>query len=67
FLSVHDDVYFKIPSMILHVLGMIEKRGLAGQVDMRKVLQTVEEQNGMPVDITRGAEGAGSQLSQSSY
>ncbi len=34
---------------------------------MRKVLQTVEEQNGMPVDITRGAEGAGSQLSQSSY
>jgi L,D-transpeptidase ErfK/SrfK len=67
FLSVHDDVYFKIPSMLLHVLGMIEQRGLADQVDMRKVLQTVEEQTGMPVDITKGAEGAGSLISQSGY
>jgi hypothetical protein len=34
---------------------------------MRKVLQTVEEQNGMPVDITRGTEEAGSQMSQAGY
>jgi hypothetical protein len=53
--------------MLLHVLGMIEQRGLADQVDMRKVLQTVEEQTGMPVDITRGSEGAGSLMSQSVY
>ena len=58
FLSVHDDVYFKIRSMILHVLNMLEQRGLAEQVDTQKVMQTVEEQTGMPVDITRGAAGA---------
>lgn len=59
FLSVHDDVYFKIRSMLLHVLSMIERQGLSNQVDMRKVLQTVEEQTGMPMDITRGAESSG--------
>ncbi len=60
YLSVHDDVYFKIRSMILHVLGMLEQRGLADQVDTQKVMQTVEEQTGMPVDITkRGGAGLG--------
>jgi L,D-transpeptidase ErfK/SrfK len=53
YLSVHDDVYFKIPSMILHVLSMLEQRGLADKVDTQKVLQAVEEQNGMPRDVTR--------------
>ncbi len=59
YLSVHDDVYFKIRSMILHVLGMVEQRGLTDQVDMQKVMQTVEEQNGMPVDITKRDAGLG--------
>jgi len=58
YLSVHEDVYFKIRSMILHVLSLLEQRGLADQVNMRKVMQAVEEQNGMPVDVTRGAAGA---------
>jgi L,D-transpeptidase ErfK/SrfK len=57
YLSVHEDVYFKIPSMILHVLNMLEQRSLADQVNMRKVMQAVEEQNGLPVDISRGASG----------
>jgi L,D-transpeptidase ErfK/SrfK len=70
FLSVHDDVYFKIRSMLLHVLGLLERQSLMDQVDMRRVLQTVEEQNGMPVDITKGAEGGGAgglTVSQSGY
>jgi L,D-transpeptidase ErfK/SrfK len=68
YLSVHDDAYFKIRSMILHVLNMLERRGLSDQVNMRKVLQTVEEQNGMPVDITRGAASGGDlTVSQSNY
>ena len=67
FLSVHEDVYFKIPSMILHVLNMLEQRGLADKVDMRKVMQTVEEQTGMPVDVARGAGGADLRVSQSGY
>ena len=55
---------FQDPSMILHVLSMIEQRGLTDQVNMRKVLQTVEEQTGMPMDITRETEGAGGQISR---
>ena len=38
--------------MILHVLNLLEQRGLADQVDMGKVMQTVEEQTGAPVDIS---------------
>jgi L,D-transpeptidase ErfK/SrfK len=60
YLSVHEDVYFKIRSMILHVLNMLEQRGLADQVNMRKVMQAVEEQNGMPMDVTRGPAGTDS-------
>ncbi|MBM4272868.1 MAG: L,D-transpeptidase [Deltaproteobacteria bacterium] len=59
FLSVHEDVYFKIRSMLLHVLGLIENRGLTDQVDMRKVLQVIEEQNGMPMDVTKTGGLAG--------
>jgi L,D-transpeptidase ErfK/SrfK len=61
FLSVHEDVYFKIRSMILHVLNMLEQRGLADQVDMRRVMQVVEEHYGNPVDVTRGGPGIGGQ------
>jgi len=57
YLSVHEDVYFKIRSMILHVLNLLEQRGLADLVNMRKVMQAVEEQNGLPVDVTRGTAG----------
>jgi len=63
FLSVHEDVYFKIRSMILHVMNLLEQRGLADRVDMRKVMQTVEEQDGMPVDVTRSAVSSGSFIS----
>jgi L,D-transpeptidase ErfK/SrfK len=59
YLSVHEDVYFKIRSMILHVLNMLEQRGLADQVNMRRVMQVVEEHYGNPVDVTRGAPGTG--------
>jgi L,D-transpeptidase ErfK/SrfK len=52
FLSVHEDIYFNIRSMLLHVLSMLEQRGLSDQVNMTKVMQTVEEQNGAVVDIS---------------
>ncbi len=65
YLSVHDDVYFKIRSMLLHVLAMLEQRGLTNQVSMRRVLQVVEEQTGMPMDVTgRGAAEDVALLSQ---
>jgi len=59
YLSVHEDVYYKIRSMILHVLNLLEQRGLADQVNMRRVMQVVEEHYGNPVDVTRGAPGTG--------
>jgi L,D-transpeptidase ErfK/SrfK len=60
YLSVHEDVYFKIPSMLMHVLNLLEQRGLSDQVNMRKAMQAVEEQNGLPLDVTRGPAGADS-------
>lgn len=54
FLSVHEDYYFKIRSMIFHVLSLLESRGLSGLVNMERVMQTVEEHTGMPIDVTRG-------------
>jgi L,D-transpeptidase ErfK/SrfK len=67
FLSVHEDVYFKIRSMILHVLNLLEQRGLADQVDMNKVMQTVEEEDGMPVDVTKNAVAAGNFTSSQTF
>jgi L,D-transpeptidase ErfK/SrfK len=60
FLSVHEDVYYKIRSMIFHVLNLVEDRGLSPYVDMGKVMQAAEEQTGAPVDVTRNREGVGS-------
>ncbi len=59
FLSVHEDVYMKIRSMFLQVLNLLDAKGLTSQVDMRKVMQVIEEQNGMPMDITAGGGMAG--------
>jgi L,D-transpeptidase ErfK/SrfK len=53
FLSVHEDYYYKIRSMIFHVLSLLESRGLTGLVNMPRVMQAVEEHNGMPMDISR--------------
>jgi len=67
FLSVHEDVYFKIRSMLLHVLSLLERRGLTDQVNLTKVLQTVEEQTGVPIDISRGSGSPGLTVSQAGY
>ncbi len=53
YLSVHEDVYMKIPSMFLHVMKLLENKGLMDQVDMRRVVQAVEERTGAPLDVTR--------------
>ncbi len=67
YLSVHEDVYYKIRSMVLHVLNMLENRGLMDQVDMQKVMQVVEESNGMPVDITKRTEAVASSDSRGAF
>ncbi len=57
YLSVHEDYYYKIRSMIFHVLSLLESRGLSGVVNMQRVMQTVEERTGVPIDISRGEAG----------
>ena len=57
FLEVHEDYYFKIPSMLLHVLKLLENRGLMELVDLKRVLKAVEERTGMPVEVTKTPEG----------
>lgn len=57
YLSVNEDYYFKIRSMIFHVLSLLESHGLTDKVNMEKVMQTVEEKTGMPIDVTRGQGG----------
>jgi L,D-transpeptidase ErfK/SrfK len=54
YLSVSEDYYFKIRSMIFYVLSLLDSRGVASRVNMEKVMQTVEEHTGMPIDVTRG-------------
>jgi len=54
YLSVHEDYYYRIRSMIFHVLSLLESNGLTGMVNMQRVMQTVEEHTGMPIDISRG-------------
>jgi hypothetical protein len=39
--------------MIFYVLSMLEQRGRSNQVNMLRVMQTVEEQTGMPIDVTK--------------
>jgi len=57
YLSVHEDYYFKIRSMIFHVLSLLENHGLSGLVDLQRVMQTVEEHTGMPIDLSRREAG----------
>jgi len=67
YLSVHEDVYYKIRSMVLHVLNMLENQSLMDQVDMAKVMQVVEESNGMPVDISKRTEAVVSSDSRGAF
>lgn len=57
YLSVHEDYYFRIRSMIFHVLSLLESRGLANLVNMQRVMQAVEEQTGVTMDISQGGTG----------
>ena len=53
YLSVYEVVYFKIRSMIFYVLSILEQRGLSNQVNMLRVMQTVEEETGMAIDVNK--------------
>lgn len=53
FIEVHEDVYQKIPNMLLHAQARVEARHLGGLINWTQFLRAVEEKTGAPVDITR--------------
>jgi L,D-transpeptidase ErfK/SrfK len=55
FLSVNQDYYHRIPDMLTYTLNRLEKAQLLRDVDLTKVLKTVEELWGVPVDVTKSS------------
>lgn len=53
FLEVHPDIYQKIPNLTQYGIKMIAKMGLNEKVDQDLLVKTLEEKNGVPVDITK--------------
>lgn len=57
YLEVHEDVYYKIPNLLVHTLKKLEDRGLITEIDLLQVLKVVEERLGIPEEITKKEEG----------
>lgn len=57
YLAVHEDVYHKVPDMLIHTLNKLENRGLIPEVDISRVIKVVEEKLGLPEEVTKTAEG----------
>lgn len=54
YLSVNQDYYHRIPDMLGYTLQRLENEKVLDKVDLQKVLKTVEEQYGIPEDVSRG-------------
>ena len=54
--EVSPDIYTLTPGMFTEAKNIIERLGWQDQVDWTQVERAVTEQNGIPVDITLGAE-----------
>lgn len=52
YLEVHKDIYGQIPALHGHAEALIDARGWSDLVDPRRVARTVEEQSGVPIDVT---------------
>jgi len=60
YLEVHKDIYNQIPGLHREAWRLIDKFGLRERVDAEKVKNTVLEQSGVVLEITReGDEGTG--------
>jgi L,D-transpeptidase ErfK/SrfK len=53
YMSVHKDIYSKIPDMLHYAMKQVQERNLASLIDWNRFLRTVGEQTGAPVDISR--------------
>jgi len=53
FIEVHPDIYHKIPDLLLHSAKKLFTYRIWEEVDLDLLVQALEEQTGIPVDITR--------------
>ncbi len=58
FAELHEDIYGKSPAIFRDAMGVIESRGLAGQVDQKLLLDGLANAGGLPFQVSPGAEGA---------
>ena len=53
YVEVHQDLYGLQPGRWRHALARLEERGLLHRVDEARLHDAIEQQSGMPVDVTR--------------
>jgi hypothetical protein len=52
FMEVNKDVYEKIKDMQAEARRLLEKSGLLDAVDLNKVMKVIQEQTGIPEEVT---------------
>jgi L,D-transpeptidase ErfK/SrfK len=59
FVEVHQDIYTMFPDLQAHAQSVVTKANLAGRVDADRLAMAVQQQLGVPIDVTReGAQAA---------
>ncbi len=57
FVEVHPDIYHKIPDLLLYTAKKLFTYRIWEEVDLDLLVQALEEQRGIPIDITRKKKG----------
>lgn len=57
FIEVHPDIYHRIPDLLLHSAKKLFASQIWEEIDIYLLVQALEEQKGIPVDITRKKKG----------
>jgi L,D-transpeptidase ErfK/SrfK len=61
YLSVNQDYYHRIPDMLTYTLKRLETAQVLSDVNLTKVMKLVEEQWGVPTDVTKSSSTTVSQ------
>jgi L,D-transpeptidase ErfK/SrfK len=58
FVQVHPDIYRLTPGPYREARRILDELGWTNRVDLRRVQRAVEEQSGVPLDVTAGARAS---------
>lgn len=53
FVEVHPDIYCRISNLYQYGCFILQKKGIVSRVDLGTFFQAIDDQKGIPVDITR--------------